>query len=383
MAFMMPVMKNEFDIYNGSRTRKASELSNSSSNNGQRARKVSECKSECQTSSTSPSSSHHMQMMNRSASSRAAFVRNSSRSSQTNMFAASPTRNYSNNNNNNINNNQAASSPATKTHSGSQGSLNKFHNRLVDKLRKSFRKDTAKRSWELSQECYANQTFYDIDNNCTTTSPFQVDVDDDDDVEAEFQQQSKSTTVSIVVKSKQLLQQKPNSNSECVGVGSSGTDLTAPQQAYRHSSRFLSMKQRITKALTRRKSKKQCLQCCSSSPTKSTTMTTAKTSKPKKSECCCRRLQTDTRAGCANSTAAMITYNGVDNYGAISSTAELITSSEIVATAALCDKNIDDNFNATEQGIVLIKQPSHRRSILRRQLRQSATSRFSSFSAPG
>lgn len=380
MAFMMPVMKNEFDIYNGSRTRKASELCNSSSNNGQRARKVSECKSECQTSSTSPSSSHHMQMMNRSASSRAAFVRNSSRSSQTNMFAASPTRNYSNNNNNNINNNQAACSPATKTHSGSQGSLNKFHNRLVDKLRKSFRKDTAKRSWELSQECYANQTFYDIDNNCTTTSTFQVDDDDDDD-EAEFQQQSKSTTVSIVVKSKQLLQQKPNSNSEDDGVASSGTDLTAPQPAYRHSGRFLSMKQRITKALSRRKSKKQCHQCCSSSPTKSTTMTTAKTSKPKKSECC-RRLQSDTRAGCANSTAALITYNGVDNYGAISSTAELITSSEIVATAALCDKNIDDNISGAEQGIVLIKQPSHRRSILRRQ-RQSATSRFSSFSAPG
>ncbi|XP_055854857.1 uncharacterized protein LOC129918390 [Episyrphus balteatus] len=143
MAFMMPVMKNEFDIYNGSRTRKVSEVSTNTSANGQRSRKVSECKSECQTSSTSPSSSHLTQM-NRSASSRAAFPRNSSRSSQSNMFAASPTRNYNNNNINIINNNQAASPP--KTHAGSQGSLNKFHNRLVDKLRKSFRKDTAKRS---------------------------------------------------------------------------------------------------------------------------------------------------------------------------------------------------------------------------------------------
>ncbi|XP_055906078.1 uncharacterized protein LOC129941466 [Eupeodes corollae] len=135
MAFMMPVMKNEFDIYNGSRTRKTSEYSSTSgaAANGQRSRKVSECKSECQTSSTSPSSSHQMQM-NRSASSRTAFPRNSSRSSQSNMFATSPTRTYG----------QATSPP--KTQSGSQGSLNKFHNRLVDKLRKSFRKDTAKRS---------------------------------------------------------------------------------------------------------------------------------------------------------------------------------------------------------------------------------------------
>lgn len=149
MAFMMPVMKNEFDIYNGSRTRKTSEFSNSTTSssavNSQRSRKVSECRSECQTSSTSPSSSHLMQHMNRSNSSRAAFPRNSSRSSQTNMFAGSPTRTYNNtNNNNNSNTNQAAA--PNKTHSGSQGSLNKFHNRLVDKLRKSFRRDTAKRS---------------------------------------------------------------------------------------------------------------------------------------------------------------------------------------------------------------------------------------------
>lgn len=144
MAFMMPVMKNEFDIYNGSRTRKASECSSAASvGGGQRSRKVSECKSECQSFSTSPGngfeymSPHHRMQMNRSASSRCAFPRNSSRTSQSsNAFAISPTRAYS----------SQASSPPKPTAAGSQGSLNKFHIRLVDKLRKSFRKESAKRS---------------------------------------------------------------------------------------------------------------------------------------------------------------------------------------------------------------------------------------------
>lgn len=122
MAFMMPVMKNEFDIYKGGRTRKESECSNNST--ACRSRKVSETRSECPSLSTSPSTMDygcHRNYINRNNS--RAFSRTSSRTSQSSL--TSPTKN-------------GCSPP--KPSSGSQGSLNKFHVRLVDKLRKSFSK---------------------------------------------------------------------------------------------------------------------------------------------------------------------------------------------------------------------------------------------------
>lgn len=119
MAFMMPVMKNEFDIYKGGRTRNGSECSNNSS--ACRSRKVSETRSECPSLSTSPSTTDYHRYNNRNSS--RAFSRTSSRTSQCSL--TSPTKN-------------GCSPPKPST--GSQGSLNKFHVRLVDKLRKSFSK---------------------------------------------------------------------------------------------------------------------------------------------------------------------------------------------------------------------------------------------------
>ncbi|XP_037915339.1 uncharacterized protein LOC119654208 [Hermetia illucens] len=135
MAFMMPVMKNEFDIYKGGRSRRISECSNGSAC---RSRKVSETRSECPSLSTSPgnefmvgSPSHRgLQFQSQRNASRA-FSRTSSRASQ-NSFATSPTKGS-----------QGSSPPKPATNSGSQGSLNKFHMRLVDKLRKSLRKDSS------------------------------------------------------------------------------------------------------------------------------------------------------------------------------------------------------------------------------------------------
>lgn len=148
MAFMMPVMKNNYDIYKDSRSRKTSECSTTSSNGGAptlssamgvppngRVRKVSECKSE--SFATSPSHTYRMQMQ-RCQSSRA-FPRNASRTSHSSAAGAlSPTRSFS----------QASSPPKTINTAESQNDITKFHLRLVDKLRKSFRKDSAKRSWE-------------------------------------------------------------------------------------------------------------------------------------------------------------------------------------------------------------------------------------------
>lgn len=124
MAFMMPVVKNDWDIYKSNRSRRSSEC-----NNPQlcRSRKVSECKSEGPSLSTSPGSdflvgspAHRSVPVNMSSRQ---YSRTSSRTSQTSLLQ-SPSKSTS-------------SSPPKS--SGSQSSLNKFHNRLVDKLKRSLR----------------------------------------------------------------------------------------------------------------------------------------------------------------------------------------------------------------------------------------------------
>uniref|UniRef100_T1E381 Uncharacterized protein n=1 Tax=Psorophora albipes TaxID=869069 RepID=T1E381_9DIPT len=125
MAFMMPVMKNEFDIYKG-RQRRVSECSNQSSC---RSRKVSETsRSDCPSLSGSPARnrSHPMYMSHLANNSRPQFSRSMSRNSQPSL-GTSPAKAST-----------GASPP--KPASSSQSSLNKFHIRLVDKLRKSLRK---------------------------------------------------------------------------------------------------------------------------------------------------------------------------------------------------------------------------------------------------
>lgn len=125
MAFMMPVVKNDWDIYKSNRSRRSSECSNGQSC---RSRKVSECKSECPSLSTSPGSdfivgspAHRSVPMNMSHGARG-FSRTSSRTSQSSLQSPSKS---------------VGSSPPK---SGSSNSLNKFHTRLVDKLKKSLTK---------------------------------------------------------------------------------------------------------------------------------------------------------------------------------------------------------------------------------------------------
>lgn len=123
----MPVVKNDWDIYKSNRSRRSSECSNPQTC---RSRKVSECKSEGPSLSTSPGSdfivgspAHRSVPVNMSSRQ---YSRASSRTSQTSL--QSPCKSTS-------------SSPPK---SGSQSSLNKFHNRLVDKLKRSLRhKDTS------------------------------------------------------------------------------------------------------------------------------------------------------------------------------------------------------------------------------------------------
>lgn len=119
---MMPVVKNDWDIYKSNRSRRVSECSNPSSC---RSRKVSECKSEGPSLSTSPgndfivtSPTHRSVPANMSRQ----YSRASSRTSQSSLIQ-SPCK-------------SASCSPPK---SGSQSSLNKFHNRLLDKLKRSLK----------------------------------------------------------------------------------------------------------------------------------------------------------------------------------------------------------------------------------------------------
>lgn len=142
MAFMVPVMKKDFDIYKTGRSRRASDCSKSSACS---SRKVSESRSECPSLSTSPESdylnavspshrSQPIQSINRNTS-RPQISRASSRNSQSSLIA-SPAK---------ANGGCAVPKPNS---TGSQSSLNKFHSRLVDKLRKSLRKArSTDRSW--------------------------------------------------------------------------------------------------------------------------------------------------------------------------------------------------------------------------------------------
>lgn len=123
---MMPVVKNDWDIYKSNRTRRVSECSNTSSC---RSRKVSEgSKSEGPSLSTSPGSDFMVQSPgHRSVPTNMSrqYSRISSRTSQTSL--QSPSKSVS------------SSPPKCE----SQSSLNKFHNRLLDKLKRSLRKESS------------------------------------------------------------------------------------------------------------------------------------------------------------------------------------------------------------------------------------------------
>jgi hypothetical protein len=129
MAFQIPLMRNDYDIYKMNGNRSKSIPSKQATG---RSRKASESNSLSTSPGhndpfiTSPShrNLHHVQ----SAAARYQFSRVNSRTSQSSLIV-SPTRSQSINN----------ASPPKAAKTGSQNSLNKFHNRLVDKLRKAFK----------------------------------------------------------------------------------------------------------------------------------------------------------------------------------------------------------------------------------------------------
>lgn len=144
MAFQIPLMRNDFDIYKMNSANGKSRSIPAKQGNG-RSRKASETHS----LSTSPgtndafvnSPSHRNLHHVSSAGSRYQFSRVNSRNSQSSLIT-SPTRSqYANN-----------TSPPKPAKVGSQNSLNKFHSRLVDRLRKAFKSSGSSsddsRSWK-------------------------------------------------------------------------------------------------------------------------------------------------------------------------------------------------------------------------------------------
>jgi hypothetical protein len=135
MAFQIPLMKTNYDIYK--MNAKGKQPGNKQTTG--RSRKISESTS----LSTSPgqndpfmnSPSHRNLHHVSSAAARYQFTRVNSRTSQSSLIM-SPTRSHSMHN----------SSPPKPVKGDSQNSLNKFHNRLVDKLRKAFKSSSSSSS---------------------------------------------------------------------------------------------------------------------------------------------------------------------------------------------------------------------------------------------
>ena len=130
MAFTIPLMRNDYDIYKMNANGKSRSIPTKQANG--RSRKASETHS----LSTSPgnndafvnSPSHRNLHHVSSAGSRYQFSRVNSRNSQSSLIMSPTKSQYVSN-----------TSPPKPAKVGSQNSLNKFHNRLVDKLRKAFK----------------------------------------------------------------------------------------------------------------------------------------------------------------------------------------------------------------------------------------------------
>lgn len=194
MAFQIPLMRKDFDIYKMNQAK--SKQAASKQSNG-RSRKTSEPVSPNHNEVTSPS--HRNLHYVASAAGRYQFTRVSSRTSQSSLIM-SPTRSHSMN----------QASPPKPVKVGSQNSLNKFHNRLVDKLRKAFKSSSSSasddtRSWkshsiDLSSPFRRPSGDYVNKRLASASSAeiaalerqfqlIQTDSDDDDDDSSEDQQQ--------------------------------------------------------------------------------------------------------------------------------------------------------------------------------------------------
>lgn len=145
----MPVVKNDWDIYNSKRGRRVSECSNPQS--CCRSRKVSESKSEGPSLSTSPGNDFQFTAptSNKSSSNMSkqnSYSRASSRASEVSL--QSPVK----------------SSSSSPPKSDSSASLNNFHCRLLDKLKKSLKNKDSEgektSSWRVFSEEHSTSNPY-------------------------------------------------------------------------------------------------------------------------------------------------------------------------------------------------------------------------------
>lgn len=138
MAFMMPVVKNDWDIYNSQKSRRTSESADRVGGGG-RVRKVSESRSEGPGTSprSVPLSPHRSAPAMRSLSySRPPASRASLRAPQDNHMQ------------------KGSGSPVS-----ARGGPDKFHNRLVEKLRRAFRPERGEErtSWAKPSCCVCRE----------------------------------------------------------------------------------------------------------------------------------------------------------------------------------------------------------------------------------
>lgn len=142
MAFMVPVMKKDFDLYKNRRISESVPTRKMSADNYKAASLSTSPSSSSAPAYGSPSS---MAAFTQRMQSRA-MTRTSSRASQSSLVT-SPTRgtNMTSSSSSGCSPPKAGgSSSSTKaTSGGSQGSLNKFHIRLVDKLKRSLRRESS------------------------------------------------------------------------------------------------------------------------------------------------------------------------------------------------------------------------------------------------
>lgn len=140
---MVPVMKKDFDLYKNRRISESVPTRKMSADHYKAASLTTSPSSSSAPAYGSPSSmaAFAQRMHNR------AMTRTSSRASQSSLVT-SPTRNNNMNSGSSTGNSSGCSPPkagcssSSKAGAGSQGSLNKFHNRLVDKLKRSLKRET-------------------------------------------------------------------------------------------------------------------------------------------------------------------------------------------------------------------------------------------------
>lgn len=138
MAFMVPVMKKDFDLY---KNRRISESVPTRKMSADHYKATSTSLSTSPSSASAPAygspsmAAFTQRMQNR------AMTRTSSRASQSSLVT-SPTRGVNMTSSSSAGSSGGSPPPKASSSKGSQGSLNKFHSRLVDKLKRSLKRES-------------------------------------------------------------------------------------------------------------------------------------------------------------------------------------------------------------------------------------------------